>query len=960
MSNFPPLDTFAPRHIGPRGDDVAAMLKEVGAASIDQLIDEAIPASIRLKKPLNLPPAESESEYLGRLKTIAKKNKVFRSFIGLGYNDTLTPNVIKRCVFENPGWYTPYTPYQAEIAQGRLESLLNFQTMVTDLTGMAVANASLLDEGTAAGEAMALLHRVQGKKLGDAHGTFLVSDRCFPQTIEVLRSRAEPLGIKLAIGPVDQFKLDAPDAFGALVQYPDEVGRLDDLKPFIDKAHAAGVKVAVATDLLALALATSPGEAGADCVFGNSQRFGVPLGFGGPHAAFFATSQEFVRHMPGRVIGVSIDAHGHRAYRMSLQTREQHIRREKATSNICTAQALLANMAAMYAVYHGPEGIKAIATRVHAMTRALDGALKSIGLEQLNPNYFDTLRIKADANRIRTIYTAALAGGYNFRYVSPTEIGVSFDETVTMTDLVSVIDIFAQGSGKGSGAIALNRDASGPQWPSALIRTSPYLTHPVFNSHRSESEMMRYIRSLERKDVGLDTSMIPLGSCTMKLNAASEMYPVSWEEFSRMHPFAPADQTEGYRQICLELEQALCDITGFAAVSLQPNSGAQGEFAGLAVMRAYHQSRGEGARDVVLIPASAHGTNPASAIMAGFKVVVVATAPNGNVDVADLKKKAEEHAKDLAGLMITYPSTHGVFEDAIRDICDTIHQYGGQVYMDGANMNAQVGLTSPANIGADVCHLNLHKTFAIPHGGGGPGMGPIGVAKHLAPFLPGHPLVAVNPESTAIPPVSAAPWGSASILLISYGYIRMLGGQGVTEATKFAILNANYIKSRLEKHYDVLYTRENGRVAHEMIFDLRAFKSKGVEEGDVAKRLMDFGFHAPTVSFPVPGTLMIEPTESEPKAELDRFCDALIAIRREIEDVVTGKADPKDNVLKNAPHTAAAVSINDWSHPYSREQAAYPLPWVRANKFWPSVGRIDNPYGDRNLICICPPMEAYA
>jgi glycine dehydrogenase len=767
--------------------------------------------------------------------------------------------------------------------------------------------------------------------------------------------------------------LDQPDVFGALVQYPDDAGRLEDLKPFIDKAHAANVKVAVASDLLALALATSPGEAGADVVFGNSQRFGVPLGFGGPHAAFFATSQEFVRHMPGRVIGVSIDSHGHRAYRMSLQTREQHIRREKATSNICTAQALLANMAAMYAVYHGPDGIKAIATRVHAMTRTLDGALKALGYEQRNPHYFDTLRMVADADRVRAIRAAALGSRFNFRYVGDREIGISLDETVTTGDLTAIVGIFAAHAPNKSGVVPLSDDTGGPRWPPALIRKTPYLTHPVFNSHASESEMMRYIRSLERKDVGLDTSMIPLGSCTMKLNAASEMYPVSWEEFSRMHPFAPADQTEGYRQIITELENALCKITGFAAVSLQPNSGAQGEFAGLAVIRAYHQSRGEGARDVVLIPASAHGTNPASAIMAGFKVVVVASDANGNVDVADLKKKAEEHAKDLAGLMITYPSTHGVFEDSIRDICDTIHKYGGQVYMDGANMNAQVGLTSPAAIGADVCHLNLHKTFAIPHGGGGPGMGPIGVAKHLAPFLPGHPLVDVRSASAlratadheaaadkAIPPVSAAPWGSASILLISYGYIRMLGGAGVTDATRYAILNANYIKSRLEKHYDALYTRENGRVAHEMIFDMRAFKAKGVEEGDIAKRLMDFGFHAPTVSFPVAGTLMIEPTESEPKAELDRFCDALIAIRKEIEDVVSGKADPKDNVLKNAPHTAAAVAASDWPHAYSREQAAFPLPWVRANKFWPSVGRIDNPYGDRNLICICPPMETYA
>jgi glycine dehydrogenase len=962
-----PLDTFAPRHIGPRGDEVAAMLKEVGAASLDQLIDEAIPASIRLKAPLDLPPAESESTYQERLKGIAKKNKVFRSFIGLGYADTLIPSVIRRNVFENTGWYTPYTPYQAEIAQGRLESLLNFQTMVTDLTGMAVANASLLDEGTAAGEAMTLLHRVQGKKLGDANGTFLVSDRCFPQTIEVLRSRAEPLGIELKIGPVDQMKLDEPLVFGALVQYPDEAGRLDDLKPFIAKAHAAGVRVAVGTDLLALALATSPGEMGADVVFGNSQRFGVPLGFGGPHAAFFATSQEYVRHMPGRVIGVSVDAHGHRAYRMALQTREQHIRREKATSNICTAQALLANMAAMYAVYHGPEGLKAIASRVHTFARSLEGALASLGYKQSNLQYFDTLRIQTDAARVKAVREAALQYQLNFRYVGDTEIGIALDETVTTADLTAILDVFAAAAGKKGAVVALDaKGAQKPSWPAALQRTSAYLTHAVFNTHRSESEMMRYIRNLERKDVGLDTSMIPLGSCTMKLNAATEMYPVSWEEFSRIHPFAPADQTQGYRQICDELEAALCTITGFAAVSLQPNSGAQGEFAGLAVMRAYHQSRGDGARDVILIPSSAHGTNPASAVMAGFKVVVTATDANGNVDVADLKKKAEEHAKDLAGLMITYPSTHGVFEDSIRDICATIHQYGGQVYMDGANMNAQVGLTSPATIGADVCHLNLHKTFAIPHGGGGPGMGPIGVAKHLAPFLPGHPLVDVRraPASAgadlAIPPVSAAPWGSASILLISYAYIRMLGAAGVTDATRFAILNANYIKSRLEKHYDVLYTRENGRVAHEMIFDLRGFKAKGVEEGDVAKRLMDYGFHAPTVSFPVPGTLMIEPTESEPKAELDRFCDALIAIRQEIEEVITGTVDAKDNVLKHAPHTAGAVSADVWPHSYSREKAAYPLPWVRAHKFWPTVGRIDNPYGDRNLICICPPMEAYA
>jgi glycine dehydrogenase len=951
-----PLDTFAPRHIGPRGDDVAAMLEAVGAPSLDALIDEVIPASIRLGKPLSLPPGESESAYLARLKTIAQKNEVFRSFIGLGYHDTLTPGVIRRCLFENPSWYTPYTPYQAEIAQGRLESLLNFQTMVADLTGLPMANASLLDEGTAAGEAMALLHRVQARKLGESAGVFLVSDRVFPQTIAVLRSRTEPLGVELRVGASREMEF-TPHVFGALVQYPDEAGRLKDLRPFIERAHAAGVLVAVGSDLLALALATPPGEMGADVVYGNAQRFGVPMGFGGPHAAFFATKQEHVRHMPGRIIGVSVDASGKTAYRMSLQTREQHIRREKATSNICTAQALLANMAAMYAVYHGPEGIRAIAMRVHAMARALDLALQGLGYQQTNENYFDTLRILTDASRARSIHERAVAQGINLRTVGETGIGIALDETVTSSDLVTILAIFAEASGR-RGAVALTEPDS-LDWPRELRRTSDYLTHPVFNTHRSETEMMRYMKSLERKDIGLDTSMIPLGSCTMKLNAASEMYPVSWPEFSRIHPFAPSGQTQGYQQICQELESALCEITGFAAVSLQPNSGAQGEFAGLAVIRAYLASQGQEHRDVVLIPASAHGTNPASAVMAGFRVVVVATDPSGNVDVADLRAKAAQHGSQLAGLMITYPSTHGVFEDAIRDICAVVHQHGGQVYMDGANMNAQVGLTSPASIGADVCHLNLHKTFAIPHGGGGPGMGPIGVGAHLAPFLPGHPFAMVG-GSQAIPPVSAAPWGSASILLISYGYIRMLGGPGVTDGTKFAILNANYIKSRLEPHYDVLYTRANGRVAHEMIFDLRAFKAKGVEEGDVAKRLMDYGFHAPTVSFPVPGTLMIEPTESESKAELDRFCEALIAIRGEIDEVITGRADAKDNVLKHAPHTASAVTADEWPHGYSREKAAYPLPWVRANKFWPSVGRIDNPYGDRNLVCVCPPIEEYA
>jgi glycine dehydrogenase len=953
-----PIDYFAPRHIGPSPEDTTAMLDAVGAASLDALIDEAIPASIRLNRPLNLPDAETESEYLTRLKSIARRNEVFRSFIGLGYSDTLTPSVIKRNLFENPGWYTPYTPYQAEIAQGRLESLLNFQTMVSDLTGMEVANASLLDEGTAAAEAMTLLHRVSPKKLGTDGGVFLVSDRCLPHTIGVLRSRAEPLGIELRVGPASEMAFDAR-TFGVLLQYPDEGGRVDDLRPFIARAHEASVLVAVATDLLALALITPPGELGADVAFGNSQRFGVPLGLGGPHAAFFACRNDFVRHMPGRIIGVSVDAHGKQAYRMALQTREQHIRREKATSNICTAQALLANMAAMYAVYHGPKGIRAIAERVHNLTRILDVALRTLGYRQLNDSFFDTLRVSSTDAQAADIRQRAVAARINFRYTGD-GVTIAFDETVTAEDLQRVVGVFAAAAGKKAPeSLQTLLDGAREIITGGLRRSSPYLTHPVFNAHHSETEMMRYIRALEARDIGLDKAMIPLGSCTMKLNAASEMYPVSWEEFSRMHPFAPLDQIEGYLQIVRELEAALCEITGFAAVSLQPNSGAQGEFAGLLVIRAFHQARGEGDRDVVLIPASAHGTNPASAVMAGYRVVVVATDPNGNVDVADLRAKAAQYRDKLAALMITYPSTHGVFEDAIRDICAIVHEHGGQVYMDGANMNAQVGLTSPASIGADVCHLNLHKTFAIPHGGGGPGMGPIGVAQHLAPYLPSHPLTQVGgPEG--VPPVSAAPWGSASILLISYGYIRMLGAAGVTEATKYAILNANYLKSRLEKHYDVLYTRQNGRVAHEMIFDLRKFKAKGVEEGDVAKRLMDYGFHAPTVSFPVAGTLMVEPTESEPKAELDRFCDALIAIRQEIEEVITGKAHAKDNVLKNAPHTASAVCADEWEHPYSREKAAFPLPWVRQNKFWPSVGRIDNPYGDRNLMCVCPPIEVYA
>jgi glycine dehydrogenase len=949
------MEPFVRRHIGPRPHELPEMLATIGAPSLDALIDEAIPAAIRRPTPLALPDGESEADYLTRLAAVAGQNRVLRSFIGLGYYDTITPSVIRRCVFENPSWYTPYTPYQAEIAQGRLESLLNFQTVVTDLTGLAVAGASLLDEATAAGEAMTLLHRVSPKKPADG-GVFLVSDRVFPQTLAVLQSRAEPLGITLRVAPPEAWTLDAPEVFGAFLQYPDDHGAVVDIGPIVARAHAANVLVGAATDLLALTLLTPPGELGADVVVGNSQRFGVPLGFGGPHAAFFATRQEFVRHAPGRLIGVSVDAQGHRAYRMALQTREQHIRREKATSNICTAQALLANMAAMYAVYHGPDGLTAIARHVHARARQLAAGLSALGVRQENAHYFDTLRVTLPAAQVEAVHRESVAAGYNLRRVSATAIGLSLDETASAADVTAILRVFAAAVGKP--APAEPAVGEGDALPSGLRRRSAFLAHPVFHRHRSESEMMRYMKSLERKDIGLDVSMIPLGSCTMKLNAASEMFPVSWPEFSRMHPFAPGDQTAGYQQICRDLEQALAEITGFAATSLQPNSGAQGELAGLLVIRAWHRERGQGHRHVVLIPASAHGTNPASAVMAGYRVVVVASDPAGNINVDDLKAKAAQHAADLAALMVTYPSTHGVFEDAIRDICATVHAHGGQVYMDGANMNAQVGLTSPALIGADVCHINLHKTFAIPHGGGGPGMGPIAVAAHLAPYLPGHPLVTTGGDQ-AIAPVAAAPWGSASILLISYGYIRMLGGSGVTEATKYAILNANYLKARLQGHYDVLYTRPNGRVAHEMIFDLRKFKAAGVEEGDVAKRLMDYGFHAPTVSFPVPGTLMVEPTESEPKAELDRFCEALIAIRAEIEAVVTGAADAKDNVLKHAPHTAAVVSADTWPHGYSREAAAYPLPWVRANKFWPSVGRIDNPYGDRNLVCVCPPLEAY-
>ncbi len=949
-------DVFQSRHIGPDAADTAAMLAVVGASSLDGLIDEAIPARIRLNAPLDLPPGTSEHAFLRDLRGIAAKNRLFRSYIGLGYYDTNTPSVILRNVLENPGWYTPYTPYQAEIAQGRLEALLNYQTMVAELTGMEISTASLLDEATAAGEAMTLLHRVQSKRIDNVIGPaqFFVADSCYPQTIDVLMARAEPLGIELVVGDMQTAEF-GDRVFGALVQSPDEAGVVHDLRGFIARANASGVLVAVASDLLSLTLLTPPGECGADIVLGNSQRFGVPMGYGGPHAAFFATKATHIRQSPGRIIGVSVDVHGHTAYRMSLQTREQHIRREKATSNICTAQALLANIAGLYAAYHGPKGLTAIAERVHSLATLLAQQLAALGLTQANPHFFDTIRIVgADATAVRL---AAESGGINLRYRADGSVNIALDEATDTDDVARIVEAFQVAVGKRVVGGSLSLDAS---YPAALARTTPFLTHPVFNTHHSEMEMMRYIRGLERKDIGLDTSMIALGSCTMKLNAASEMLPVTWPEFSKPHPFVPVEQVAGYHQIFAELENALSKITGFSAVSLQPNSGAQGEFAGLMVIRAYHLDRGDAHRDVVLIPASAHGTNPASAVMAGMRVVVVNSTTDGNINVDDLKAKAILHKERLSCLMVTYPSTHGVFEESIQDICATIHEHGGQVYMDGANMNAQVGLTSPAAIGADVCHLNLHKTFAIPHGGGGPGMGPIAVAAHLAPYLPGHAVVKTG-GAKAIHALSAAPWASASILLISFAYIRMLGADGMTNATRYAILNANYIKSRLEGHFPVLYTRENGRVAHEMIFDLRPLKAaSGIDETDVAKRLMDYGFHAPTVSFPVAGTLMIEPTESEPKDELDRFCDAMIAIRQEIQDVIDGKADPKDNVLKHAPHTAAAVSADEWTHAYSRHQAAYPLPFVRARKFWPTVGRIDNPYGDRNLICACPPIEEFA
>ncbi|MBI4428787.1 MAG: aminomethyl-transferring glycine dehydrogenase [Ignavibacteriales bacterium] len=951
-------EQFASRHLGPNPAETREMLDVVGSKSLDDLIDETIPRSIRLKNPLNLPAGISEHRFLESLRKTAKKNKTFRSYIGLGYYDTITPPVIQRNILENPGWYTQYTPYQAEVAQGRLEGLLNFQTMVMDLTKMDVANASLLDEATAAAEAMSMAYHIANKGASGIN-RFFVSEKCFPQTINVLKTRAQPLNITLVVGDHATVPLDK-SFFGAILQYPADDGAVLDYRGFVQQAHEHGALVVVSADLLSLVLLTPPGEFGADIVVGSSQRFGVPLGFGGPHAAYFATKNEYIRHMPGRIIGVSVDAQGNKAYRMTLQTREQHIRREKATSNICTAQALLANIAAMYGVYHGPEGLARIASNVHAAAVALERELKKLGYLQANEFYFDTLKVKVNsAERIREV---AEAEGINFRYIAKNWVGVSLDETTLPEDVQAIVSIFATASKQNyrlNGAEELFAGTH-TEFPRQFARTSSFLTHPIFHQHHSESEMMRYLKALENKDLSLTHSMIPLGSCTMKLNAASELMPITWQEFSAIHPFVPLDQVEGYLGIFKELEDQLCEITGFKACSLQPNSGAQGEYSGLMVIRAYHRDRGEAHRNVALIPQSAHGTNPASAVMAGMSVVVVKCDSQGNIDLTDLRAKAEMHKKDLSALIVTYPSTHGVFEESIREICEVIHQHGGQVYMDGANLNAQVGLTSPASIGADVCHINLHKTFSIPHGGGGPGMGPICVAKHLAPYLPGHPLTKTGGEK-AIGAVSAAPWGSSSILLISYGYNKMLGGHGATEATMYAILNANYLMARLQKYYTVLYRGANGRCAHEFILDMREFKqSASIEVEDIAKRLMDYGFHAPTVSFPVAGTLMIEPTESESKAELDRFSDALISIRKEIQEIIDGKADKKDNVLKNAPHTIREAMGENWNHPYSRYKAVFPLMYLRENKFWPSVGRIDNAYGDRNIMCACPPLESYA
>ncbi|MEY2576044.1 MAG: glycine dehydrogenase [Verrucomicrobiota bacterium] len=948
------VDSFARRHIGPNKEAQEAMLSELGFANLDELIDATVPQNIRLYRPLNLPDAKSESEALSELRDLARKNSVARSFIGAGYSDTITPPVIQRNILENPGWYTAYTPYQAEIAQGRLEALLNFQTMITDLTALDISNASLLDEGTAAAEAMALCRA----SVGAERTTFLVADNCHPQTIEIVQTRARPLGVKIVIGDYSSFKFD-DTVFGALVQYPATDGAIYDYESFAKAAHDAGALLVVAADILALTLLKPPGEFGADVAVGSTQRFGVPLGFGGPHAAYFATRDAYKRHMAGRLVGVSHDATGRPGYRLAMQTREQHIRRDKATSNICTAQVLLAVIASMYAVYHGPRGLRAIAEQVHRMARLLAAGLDKLGHPLVHQDFFDTVCVHAYGDAF-VVSAAAARRGINLRPIEHGFLSIAVDETTTAQDIRAILDSVIEAYPDLRGRdVDLDQLALENRESKIENRKFPYLTHPVFNTHHTETEMLRYLRKLESRDLSLTTSMIPLGSCTMKLNATAEMFPISWPEFAKLHPFAPDEQTVGYREMCDQLAGWLAELTGFAAVALQPNAGSQGEYAGLLAIREYHASRGAAARNICLIPTSAHGTNPASAVMAGFKVVAVACLKDGDIDLADLRAKADAHKDDLAALMVTYPSTHGVFETTIREICDIVHSHGGQVYMDGANMNAQVGLCRPGDMGADVCHLNLHKTFCIPHGGGGPGVGPIGVAKHLVPFLPVLSTIENRKSKieNGVGPVTAAPYGSASILTISWMYIRMMGGEGLTEATKIAILNANYIAKRLDGYFPVLFKGKRGLVAHECIVDLRQWKSGGVEVEDVAKRLMDYGFHAPTVSFPVAGTLMIEPTESEAKAELDRFCEAMIAIHAEIQAVVSGKTDKQNNVLKNAPHTAQQVISDKWDRPYSREQAAYPAPWTREHKFWPVVARIDSVYGDRNLFCTCPPME---
>jgi glycine dehydrogenase len=943
-------DAFALRHIGPRESDLQHMFKTIGVENLDQLISETVPNNIRLKKELDLDAPMTEYEYLSHIQELGKKNKVYKSYIGLGYHPTIVPAVIQRNIFENPGWYTAYTPYQAEIAQGRLEAILNYQTTIIELTGMEIANASLLDEGTSAAEAMALLFDVRTRDQKKNNVVkFFVSEEVLPQTISVLQTRSTPKGIELVIGNHETFDF-SDEFFGAILQYPGKYGQVHDYAGFITKAHAAEIKVAVAADILSLVTLTPPGQMGADVVVGTSQRFGIPMGYGGPHAAYFATREEYKRSMPGRIIGVTIDANGNRALRMALGTREQHIKREKATSNICTAQVLLAVMAGMYAVYHGPKGLRYIANKVHASAVTLADALNKLGVYQTNTSFFDTILVKADAEKVKAV---AEKNEVNFFYVDSETISISLNETTSLKDLNQIVSVFAEAVNKEK--VTISELTNTTNYPASLNRTSTFLTHDVFNNHHSESQLMRYIKKLERKDLSLNHSMISLGSCTMKLNAAAEMLPLSMANWNSIHPFAPIEQAEGYQIMLKKLEHKLNVVTGFAGTTLQPNSGAQGEYAGLMAIRAYHLSRGDHHRNICLIPSSAHGTNPASAAMAGMEIIVTKTTPEGNIDVEDLRARAIEHKDNLSALMVTYPSTHGVFESTIIEITDLIHENGGLVYMDGANMNAQVGLTNPATIGADVCHLNLHKTFAIPHGGGGPGVGPICVNEKLVPFLPTNPIIPTG-GNQAITAISAAPFGSALVCLISYGYISMLGSEGLTNATKYAILNANYMKARLEEHYPVLYSGEMGRAAHEMILDCRAFKQQGIEVTDIAKRLMDYGFHAPTVSFPVAGTLMIEPTESEDVAELNRFCDAMISIRKEIEKAT---AEDHNNVLHNAPHTQAMLTADVWNFPYTREQAAYPLEYIAENKFWPSVRRVDDAYGDRNLVCSCAPIEAY-